>query len=145
MDLLRSIFSAEFCLIGKKSGQWTGRIRPSQFFRQTDFVSFAAGKLATFGWHGVLFCLLLVATCSDLHHQLIPIARQAVRSAESSYAAGRTDFTMLLDTTRELRMHEMNEAMHLAAYEQRLAELQRAVGSDLGLARAAEAGHEERH
>ena len=81
----------------------------------------------------------------DLHHQLIPIARQAVRSAESSYAAGRTDFTMLLDTTRELRMHEMNEAMHLAAYEQRLAELQRAVGSDLGLARAAEAGHEERH
>jgi len=33
----------------------------------------------------------------------------------------------------------------LAAYEQRLAELQRAVGSDLGLAHAAEAGHEERH
>src|SRR5207253_4929254 len=81
----------------------------------------------------------------DLHHQLIPIARQAVRSAESSYAAGRTDFTMLLDTTRELRMHEMNEATHPAAYEQRLAELQRAVGSDLGLARAAEVGHEERH
>ena len=42
-------------------------------------------------------------------------------------------------------MHEMNEAMHFAAYEQRLAELQRAVGSDVGLAQAAEAGHEERH
>src|SRR5438128_4403122 len=81
----------------------------------------------------------------DLHHQLIPIARQAVRSAESSYAAGRTDFPMVLDSARELRMHEMNEAMHLAAYQQRLAELQRAVGSDLGLAQAAEAGHEERH
>ena len=81
----------------------------------------------------------------DLHHQLIPIARQAVRSAESSYAAGRTDFPMVLDSARELRMHEMNEAMHLAAYEQRLAELQRAVGGDLGLAQAAEAGHEERH
>jgi len=81
----------------------------------------------------------------DLHHQLIPIARQAVRSAESSYAAGRSDFTMVLDSARELRMHEMNEAMHLAAYEQRLAELQRAVGGDLGLAQAAEAGHEERH
>jgi len=42
-------------------------------------------------------------------------------------------------------MHELNEAMHLAAYEQRLAELQRAVGGDLGLAQAAEVGHEERH
>src|SRR5712691_8982935 len=81
----------------------------------------------------------------DLHHQLIPIARQAVQSGEASYAAGRSDFTMVLDSARELRMHEMNLAMHLAAYEQRLAELQRAVGSDLGLAQAAEAGHEERH
>jgi cobalt-zinc-cadmium efflux system outer membrane protein len=81
----------------------------------------------------------------DLHHQLIPIARQAVQSAESSFAAGRTDFTMVLDSARELRMHEMDLATHLAAYEQRLAELQRAVGSDLGLAQAAEAGHEEHH
>jgi outer membrane protein TolC len=81
----------------------------------------------------------------DLHHQLIPIARQAVQSGEASYAAGRTDFTMVLDSARELRMHEMNLATHLAAYEQRLAELQRAVGADLGLAQAAEAGHEERH
>jgi outer membrane protein, heavy metal efflux system len=81
----------------------------------------------------------------DLHHQLIPIARQAVQSAESSYAAGRIDFTMVLDSARELRMHEMDLATHLAAYEQRLAELQRAVGADLGLERAAEAGHEEHH
>ena len=81
----------------------------------------------------------------ELHHQLIPIARQAVQSAESSYAAGRTDFTMVLDSARELRMHEMDLATHLAGYEQRLAELQRAVGSDLGLAQAAEVGHEERH
>ena len=81
----------------------------------------------------------------DLHHQLIPIARQAVQSAESSYAAGRTDFTMVLDSARDLRMHEMNLAMHLAGYEQRLAELQRAVGIDLGLEQSAEAGHEEHH
>lgn len=81
----------------------------------------------------------------DLHHQLIPIARQAAQSAESSYAAGRTDFNMVLDSARELRMHEMELATHLAGYEQRLAELQRAVGSDLGLEHAAEAGHEERH
>ena len=81
----------------------------------------------------------------DLHHQLIPIARQAVESAESSYAAGRTDFTMVLESARELRMHELELATHLAMYEQRLAELQRAVGADLGLEQSSEAGHEELH
>ena len=81
----------------------------------------------------------------DLHHQLIPISRQTVESAESSYASGRTDFVMVLDSARELRMHELDLAMHLATYEQRLAELQRAVGADLGLEQSAEAGHEERH
>ena len=81
----------------------------------------------------------------DLHHQLIPIARQAVQSGESSYAAGRTDFTMVLESARELRMHEMDLAMHLAGYEQRFAELQRAVGADIGLLQAAEGGHEEHH
>ena len=81
----------------------------------------------------------------DLHHQLIPIARQAVESAESSYAAGRVDFTMVIDSARELRMHDLELAMHQAMYEQRVAELQRAVGADLGLAQAAEAGHDERH
>ena len=81
----------------------------------------------------------------DLHHQLIPIARQTVESAQSSYAAGRTAFVMVLDSARELRMHELDLATHFAMYEQRLAELQRAVGADLGLERSAEAGHEERH
>jgi outer membrane protein TolC len=81
----------------------------------------------------------------DLHHQLIPIARQAVESAEASYAAGRADFVMVLDSARELRMHDLDLAMHLATYEQRLAELQRAVGADLGLDESAEAGHDERH
>src|SRR2546428_12339670 len=40
----------------------------------------------------------------DLHHQLIPIARQAVQSAESSYAAGRDDLTTGLYTARALGM-----------------------------------------
>ena len=81
----------------------------------------------------------------ELHHQLIPIARQAIESAESSYASGRTDFTMVLDSARELRMHELELASHLALYQQRLAELQRAAGADLGLTQAAEAGNETHH
>jgi len=81
----------------------------------------------------------------DLHHELIPIVRQALESAEASYAAGRADFLMVIDSARELRMHELELAMHLAMYEQRLAELQRAVGADLGLDESAETGHDERH
>jgi cobalt-zinc-cadmium efflux system outer membrane protein len=81
----------------------------------------------------------------DLHHQLIPLAQEAAESAESSYAAGRVDFTMVLDSARELRMHDLELAVHEAAYEQRLAELQRAVGADLGLSQSAEAGHDEHH
>ena len=79
----------------------------------------------------------------DLHHKLIPLAKQAAESAESSYGAGRADFTTVIDSARELRMHELDLAMHLATYEQRLAELQRAVGVDLGIEQAAEGGHEE--
>jgi outer membrane protein, heavy metal efflux system len=81
----------------------------------------------------------------ELHHELIPIARQVVANAEASYAAGRTEFAMVLDSARELRMHELELAMHFAMYEQRLAELQRAVGAELGLDESAETGHDERH
>lgn len=81
----------------------------------------------------------------ELHHQLIPLSRQAVESAEGSYAAGRADFALLLDSARELRMHELELATHLATYEQRLADLQRQAGIDLGLEQSAEAGHDDRH
>ncbi|MFL5310624.1 MAG: TolC family protein [Myxococcales bacterium] len=80
-----------------------------------------------------------------LHHELLPIARQAVESAERSYAAGRADFVMVLDSARELRLHELELAMHFATYEQRLADLQRATGAELGLDESAEMGHDERH
>lgn len=81
----------------------------------------------------------------ELHHRLIPLARQTLESAIASYSAGRIDFLTVLDSERELQMHEMDLAIHLAAYEQRVAELERAVGADLGLAAAAEAGHPESH
>jgi outer membrane protein TolC len=81
----------------------------------------------------------------EMHHQLIPLARQALASAMASYAAGKSTFVAVLDTERDLQMHELDLAMHLAAYEQRLADLQRAVGGDLGLVQAAESGAHESH
>jgi outer membrane protein TolC len=81
----------------------------------------------------------------DLHHQLIPVARQALASALSAYAAGRGSFLLVLDSERDLLMHEIDLATHRAMYEQRLADLERAVGGDLGLAQAAESGSRERH
>jgi cobalt-zinc-cadmium efflux system outer membrane protein len=80
-----------------------------------------------------------------LHHQLIPVAQETLESALASYAAGRTGFLTVLDSERELQMHTLDLAMHLASYEQHLAELEHAVGTPLGLAAAAEAGHLESH
>ena len=84
---------------------------------------------------------------AQLHHQLIPLARQALASALASYAAGRGAFSMVLDAERDLEMHELDLATHVAAYSQRLADLERAVGGDVGLTRAAASGvhtsHEE--
>jgi len=79
----------------------------------------------------------------ELHHKLIPIAKQALSSASSGYAAGRGSFLMVLDSVRDLEMHELDLATHLASYEQRLTELERAVGADLGLLAAADSGRGE--
>ncbi len=81
----------------------------------------------------------------ELHHRLIPLARQTLESAIASYSAGRIDFLTVLDSERDLQMHELDLATHLAAYEQRVADLERAVGAELGLTAAAEAGHQESH
>jgi len=77
---------------------------------------------------------------AQLHHKLIPLARQALASALGSYAAGRGGFSMVLDAERDLEMHELDLATHVAAYSQRLAALERAVGGDVGLVRAAASG-----
>ena len=78
----------------------------------------------------------------ELHHKLIPLTREALESALSSYAAGRTDFMVVLDSERELQMHKLDLAAHLAAYEQAVGSLEHAVGGELGLVVASEAGHE---
>ncbi|MHB8419472.1 MAG: TolC family protein [Myxococcales bacterium] len=80
-----------------------------------------------------------------LHHRLIPLTRQALDSSIAGYAAGRLDFLTVLDSARELQMHELELAMHLGAYEQGLAHLEHAVGTDLGLVTHAEGGRMEAH
>ena len=77
---------------------------------------------------------------TELHHHLIPLSRQALASALAAYVSGRSSFASVLDTQRELQMHELDLAMHLASYSQHLADLERAVGGDLGLVRASESG-----
>jgi outer membrane protein TolC len=77
---------------------------------------------------------------TELHHHLIPLSQQALASALASYASGRGSFASVLDTQRELQMHELDLATHLASYSQHLADLERAVGGGLGLVRASESG-----
>jgi len=82
---------------------------------------------------------------AELHHRLIPILQAALDSSRASYAAGRGDFLLVLDTVRELRRHRLELTMALAAYGRALADLQRAVGEDLGLLAAAEGGPADAH
>jgi cobalt-zinc-cadmium efflux system outer membrane protein len=81
----------------------------------------------------------------ELHHRLIPVSRQALTSALASFVAGRGGFAMVLDAERDLQMHELDLAMHVTAYAQHLADLERAVGGDVGLLRAAAAGTSNLH
>ena len=80
-----------------------------------------------------------------LHHELVPLAKKTLESALSSYSAGRGSFLMVLESERDLQMHQVDLASHLATYEQRLVDLQRAVGADLGLLEAAERGAVDGH
>ncbi|HMK73814.1 MAG TPA: TolC family protein, partial [Myxococcaceae bacterium] len=82
---------------------------------------------------------------AELHHRLIPILQAALDSSRASYASGRGDFLLVLDTVRELRRHQLELTMALAAYGRALADLQRAVGEDLGLLAAAEGGGDDAH
>jgi outer membrane protein, heavy metal efflux system len=81
----------------------------------------------------------------SLHHRIIPLMTAALDSGRADYASGRGDFLPVLDSVRELRRHELELVMHLAAYAKALAELQRAVGEDVGLAVAAEGGTDNVH
>jgi outer membrane protein TolC len=81
----------------------------------------------------------------EIHHRLIPLAKETVASALASYSTGRTGFSMVLDSERDLQMHELKLTKHLATYELHAAELERAVSADLGVAGAAESGDRNSH
>jgi outer membrane protein TolC len=80
-----------------------------------------------------------------LHHRMLPLLQAALESSRASYAAGRGEFLMVLDTMRELRRHQIELAMALGGYGRALADLQRAVGADLGLVAASEGGVNDAH
>ncbi len=81
----------------------------------------------------------------SLHHRILPLMNAALESGQADFASGRGDFLSVLDSVRELRRHEVELVVHLAAYGKALAELQRAVGENVGLLDAAEGGVDDAH
>jgi outer membrane protein TolC len=63
---------------------------------------------------------------------IIPQARQTVDASLSGYRAGKLDFLTLVDNWRRLFEFEVIYHQDLAALKQSLADLQQAVGRDLG-------------
>jgi cobalt-zinc-cadmium efflux system outer membrane protein len=67
----------------------------------------------------------------EIQRRLVPLSRQALNSAVSAYSSGRTGLLTVLDSEREALMRQVELAQHLAAQQQRQAELERAIGSSL--------------
>lgn len=62
---------------------------------------------------------------------ILPQAEEALQSTLASYQTDRVDFLSLLDSYRTLQMFRMEYFMAVAEHYSSLAELERAVGSDL--------------
>jgi outer membrane protein, heavy metal efflux system len=67
----------------------------------------------------------------EIQRRLVPLSRQALDSALSAYSAGRIGLLTVLDSEREALMRQVELAQHLALQQQRLAELERAIGNAL--------------
>ena len=63
---------------------------------------------------------------------VIPQAQQTMESARAGYQAGKTEFLALLDAQRAIKDFQLDYYRSLTAFEQRQAELERAVGRELG-------------
>jgi len=69
----------------------------------------------------------------EIQRRLVPLSRQTLDSALSAYSAGRIGLLTVLDSEREALMRQVELAQHQALQEQRRAELERALGSSLGV------------
>ena len=73
----------------------------------------------------------------DLYQtSVIPQAEEALKVAEAGYQSDKLNFLDLLDASRSLLNFRLEHYQHITDYEIALAELERAVGSDLRLATA---------
>lgn len=63
---------------------------------------------------------------------VLPQAQQTLESARIGYQTGKAEFLTLLDTERAIKDFQLAYYRALAESEQRMAELERAVGADLG-------------
>jgi cobalt-zinc-cadmium efflux system outer membrane protein len=61
--------------------------------------------------------------------RLLPTAEQSIESARASYMAGRMDFLRLIESQRQLLTLQDEYYSTLAEYHQRLAALDRVIGS----------------
>lgn len=61
-------------------------------------------------------------------NRLLPAARDQIAAAQSGFETGQVTFLPVIDAERNLRDIELGLALAQAQYQQRLAELQRAVG-----------------
>ena len=62
---------------------------------------------------------------------VIPQAQQTLESARAGYKAAKVEFLTLLDAERAIKDFWLEYYRALTAFEQRMAELERAVGGDL--------------
>jgi outer membrane protein TolC len=63
---------------------------------------------------------------------VIPQAQQTLESARAGYQVGKTEFLAMLDAQRAIKDFQLDYYRSLTAFEQRRAELERAVGLELG-------------
>jgi outer membrane protein TolC len=63
---------------------------------------------------------------------VIPQAQQTLESARVGYQTGKVEFLTLLDAERAIKDFQLDYYRALTGFEQRMAELERAVGTDLG-------------
>ena len=62
---------------------------------------------------------------------VIPQAQQTLESARAGYQVGKTEFLAMLDAQRAIKDFQLDYYRSLTAFEQRRAELERAVGTEI--------------